>query len=181
MMLGLLFLLFLLILFINFSVELELIVKGTELKPVVRFGVGRLLFPVPAGLLTKAGQVLRNRDVSTMEKLMKSLNTGLRILDNFLQKIKFFQLEIVLSLGNPFWTSLTVGGLWGVLGPLLTEMSASKRFDTSPKIVIEPNYGIPDFRLHLHCIFQFRIGQIIISELNRITVNSIKFSIKGVE
>lgn len=167
MLLGLFLLLLPVLLFINFSVDIELIASGLDVRPAVRFGIGGLLFPMPTRLVTKLVQMFRNQDISTLENFVTSSRLSLRILNNLFQKIKLLHLEILLSLGSPFLTSVSVGGLWTILGPLLTEMSASNRIDTTPKILIEPDYGIPKFQLHLHCIFQFRLGQIIINELSR--------------
>jgi hypothetical protein len=169
LLLGLL--LFLLsLLLIRFSVEFRLVVAGFDIRPRLRFGVGRCLLAMPQGLLTKTSQVIRRRNLGTWEGLRRGLRMAWRLLDNVLQKVDLLHLEVLIGTGDPFWTALGTGCLWAVLGPVLTGLSASNRLHTHPEIHIHPDYGNAHVHVDLHCIFQFRLGQIIINEVKRVMV-----------
>ncbi|HBN96387.1 MAG TPA: hypothetical protein DDZ66_08795 [Firmicutes bacterium] len=169
LLLGL-FLFFVSLLCIRFSVEFRLIVAGLDIKPRMRFGIGRYLLAMPQGLLTKTSQMIRGRNFGTLEGALRGSKTALRLLDNVLQKVDLLHLEILIGTGDPFWTALGVGGTWAIISPLLTGLSADNRLHTHPEIRIHPDYGNANVHVDLHCIFRFRLGQIIINEVKRVMV-----------
>lgn len=171
MLLGLFLVLFLLVLLlITFSVEFELHLLNNDVKIRVRFGIGHFfIIALPNRLLKTMGQRIQTRNLNTLDDALQGLNTALRVLGSFLQKIELLQLEVLFSLGDALWTSLGCGGLWATLGPFLAALDASDRLQNAPQIVIQPDYGEAKVKAHIHCIFHFRLGQIIRNEIKRAT------------
>lgn len=169
LLLGL-FLLIMSLLLIRFSVEFRLVAEGLDIKPLVKFGIGTHLLAIPQGLLTRTSQMIRQRNFGTTEAALRGAKMALRLLDNVLQKVDLLHLEVLIGTGDPFWTAVGTGGVWALLGPLLTGLSCDNRLQTRPKIRIQPDYGDPNVQVDLHCIFQFRLGQIIINEVKRVMV-----------
>lgn len=165
-----LFLFLLLLLWVRFSVEVELVTEGSKLNSGIRFGFGRLLLPIPPGLLTKTGQRIRERNFTTIEGGLRALKLTLRSMDSLFQRIELLHLEVQIGTGDPFSTSLGVGGLWAIIGSVLATFSSSHRLQSEPEIRIQPDYSQAHIQVYLHCIFQFRVGQIIINELKRVMV-----------
>ena len=52
-------------------------------------------------------------------------------------------------------------------GPILTGLRAGNRLDKAVDVQVLPDYGDPSVQVDLHCIFRFRLGQIIVNELLR--------------
>ena len=169
LLLGL-FLLLVSLLSVRFSVEFRLVTEGLDIKPRIKFGIGRYLLSIPQGLLTKMSQMIRQRNFGTMEAALRGSKMALRLLDSVLQKVELLHLEVLIGTGDPFWTALGTGALWALLGPLLTGLSCDNRLQTRPEIRIQPDYGDTNVQVDLHCIFQFRLGQIIINEVKRVMV-----------
>lgn len=170
MLLGLFLLLLVALLLINFSVEFEFTSRGLRFQPSIKFGVGsgRYLISLPPPILAKMERMVQNRDFSSLEANLRSLATALRLMDDFLQKIQLFHLEVLIGLGDPMWTSLGYGGLWASLSPFITGLDTGNRLQTTPTVVIKPAYDQTIFQVSFHCIFQFRLGQIMINELKRV-------------
>ena len=167
LLLGLLLLLVLLFL-TPFSVEFSMLSEGLDVKPRVKFGIGRCLLALPQGMLTTVSARIRTRNLNTAEAAWRALKLGLRVLDSFLQKVNLLHVEVLIGTGDPFWTALGVGGLWAMISPFLTGLSLSDRLQAEPEIRIEPDYDSAHLRVWLHCIFQFRLGQIMVNELKRV-------------
>lgn len=169
MLLGLFFLfIFLMIMLIHFSVEFKLITEGLEIKPQIKIWIGPFSLWFPPTWLEKMGRRYQDRNFQSMERALPSLGKFLRVFNKFLQIIELFHLRVLVSTGDPFFTALGCGGLWAVISPFMTGLSTGHRLRTDPQIIIQPDYGKPGFQVYLHCIFQFRLGQIIINELKKV-------------
>ncbi|HKM42516.1 MAG TPA: DUF2953 domain-containing protein [Limnochordia bacterium] len=168
-LLGLFFILVAL-LFVRFSVEILLVTDGLEFTPGIKLGIGRFLVAIPQGFLVKASHRIRERNFVTTEATLRGVKVAARSLDNLLQRIELFHLEVRIGTGDAFWTSLGAGGLWAIVGSLLAGLGSGNRLKAEPEIRIQPDYDQTSIRVHLHCIFQFRVGQIIINELKRVMV-----------
>lgn len=167
MLLSLFLLLLIVLLTTVFRVELELTVDGALVQPVIRLAIGAISFTLPKKLLIKARELIRRRDVVKPGRLMKSMRLGLRLMDIFVQRVEIFRLQVVLGTGDPFWSALSCGGLWSILGPFFSGLSAGGRLAALPEVSIHPSFEEARLRLYLHCIFRFRLGQIMINELKR--------------
>ncbi len=167
LLLGL-FLLFVLLFVIPFSVEFSMLTEGLDITPRVKFGIGNFLLTLPQGMLTSISSRIRKRRFTTREAAWRGLKSGLRFLDSLAQQVSLLHLEVSIGTGDPFWTALGVGGLWAMISPLLTGLSCGHRLRTEPQIRFQPDYGEAQLRVFLHCIFQFRLGQIIVNELKRV-------------
>ena len=168
MSLGLFLILMVPLLVIAFSVEFRLVMKGLEIAPRIRFGIGRFRVAIPQGLLGKITQRIRRRNFGSAEAALRGSKTAWRLADNLLQKIDLLHLEVLIGFGDPFWTAMGAGSLWAIMGPFLTGLSAANRLRSSLDIRVLPDYGDPSVQVYLHCIFRFRLGQIIINELRRV-------------
>lgn len=170
LLLGLFLLLsILLLLFVKFSVDLQFISQGMEMSLNFHLGIGPYLIAIPPIITTKISQMIRDRPINDLEEIFRSLWMTLGFLDNFLRDIKLFDLKVLFGIGDPFYTALGCGGLWAILGPFLGNIRGNNRLKKDPKVSIQPNYGQFDLQIDLHCIFQFRLGQIIINELKRLS------------
>lgn len=162
----------LLLLLLKFSVDFELNTSDLSMKPTISMGVGpplRAAVP-PASLLGKIGTLLRGgrplRDVR--DAVGGRANTAIRIVDNLLQEVDLLHLEIWFGLYDPYWTALGCGGFWAVLGSLLSALGSKPRFKVEPRIAVHPDFSQAALRISLRCIFRFRVGQIIFSEMKRL-------------
>ncbi|NMB00520.1 MAG: DUF2953 domain-containing protein [Firmicutes bacterium] len=149
--------------------ELEFSSNGLEPRTILRVGIGRFFLNVPKRALTKMSQMIRSRNLQSLGQLFASLKTGLRLVDSFLQRIDLLDLQVIIGTGDPFFSALGCGGVWGLLGPFLTALSTGNRLRVDPQIMVQPDFKEPQLKVHLHCIFRFRLGQIIINELRRVT------------
>lgn len=150
-----------------FEVEVELEADGRRVHPVIRAGLAGLTLTIPPRLLRKVNELVRRRNLHSPEQLLRGLKLGLWLMDSFVQRVQLFHLQAVIGTGDPFWSALSCGGLWSLLGPLFTGLSAGGRLKEAPQITIEPEFERPCLRVYLHCIFSFRLGQIMINELKR--------------
>lgn len=158
---------FFLLLTAAFRVELEITLDRNHLQPRIRVGLGPFFVAVPRRLLSKASAMIRRRNLKSPEELLRSLQLGLRLADSFVQSVELFHLQAVIGTGDPFWSALSCGGLWSVLGPFFSGLSASQRLKTAPQVTVQAEFEQVRLGLYLHCIFSFRLGQIIISQLKR--------------
>lgn len=158
------------ILSIRFSVEFRLVTEGLNIHPRLRFGVGRVLFTMPQGMIKRLNQAFRKKSLGSFESAVRGFKAGFRLLDNFLQTIELLHLEVQIGTGDPFSTALGTGGIWALISPVLSGLNADNRLRTLPEIRIEPDYDEVNLQVDLHCIFQFRLGQIIINEVKKVMV-----------
>ncbi|HHY15553.1 MAG TPA: DUF2953 domain-containing protein [Firmicutes bacterium] len=169
MLLGLFLLIgLLLLLLLKFSVDFELNTSDLSMKPTISMGVGPLRAAVPASLLAKIGTLLRGRPLRDVRDAVGRANTAIRIVDNLLQEVDLLHLEIWFGLYDPYWTALGCGGFWAVLGSLLSALGSKPRFKVEPRIAVHPDFSQAALRISLRCIFRFRVGQIIFSEMKRL-------------
>lgn len=158
------------ILITSFSVEFWVMTEGPDIRSHIKFGIGRFLITIPPGFVARMNQTIRKRNFGTIEATWGGLKTAWRVADNLLQKVHLLHLEVSIGTGDPFSTALGTGGVWTLIGPMLTGLSASDRLQTRPEIIVQPDYAEAKVQVDLHCIFQFRLGQIIINELKRVMV-----------
>lgn len=150
-----------------FKVQVTFVLNEGSSSLSFKFGVGKALLPLPRRLVTGLRRFIPSGDLHSLDQLLHSLKTGFRLADSFLQIVETLHLQVRIGTGDPFLSALGCGGAWTVLGPTLSALSAANRLRSIPQISIEPDYNGVSLRLYLHCIFQFRLGQIIINELKR--------------
>ena len=167
MLLSLFLLLIILLLTAAFQVDLEFSLDQGSVRSRIRFGAAGLSFTVPQRLLARVGQRVRRRGLQTPRQIWQGLKLGLRLLDSFVQRVELFDLQAICGTGDPFLSALGCGGLWSVLGPFFAGLGATGRLKSPPQVSVQPEYEQVRLRLYLHCIFRFRLGQIIVNELKR--------------
>jgi hypothetical protein len=170
MLLGLFLLLFFILIVAPFQVEVELTMEGQDVQPVLRLGLAGMFLAIPKHLMGSMAQKVRERNLQNPKQALRSLQLGLRLMDSFLQTVELFHLQAIIGIGDPLFSALGCGGFWSILGPFFAGLSASNRLKTVPKVTVRPDYEKVRLGLYLHCIFQFRLGQIIINELRRAAV-----------
>lgn len=162
-----LFLAVVLLLGTAFKVQLTFVLNEGTSSLSLKSGVGKVLLPLPKHLVKGMRRFIPSGDLHSLDQMLHSLKTGFRLMDSFLQIIETFHLQVRIGTGDPFLSALGCGGAWTLLGPIFSALSAADRLRSIPQISIEPDYNGVSLRLYLHCIFQFRLGQIIINELKR--------------
>jgi hypothetical protein len=156
-----------LLLLISFSVELELSASEAEFRPVLRVGIGRWRAAVPRTVLAKAEDAMRQRAQGGLREMWGRFTTGLRVMDHLLQEVELLHFEVWFGFHDAFWTALGCGGLWTLLGSFTSMLSTKPRFRQDPEIHVHPVFEGTRLEVRLHCIFHFRVGQIIVSEIKR--------------
>ena len=152
-----------------FTVDLEFNSDGSNINFSIKVGVGRFLVSLPRLLLSRMDHFIQNRNLRSTQDILDGLNLGIKALDSFFQRINLFHFEVVIGTGDPFLSALGCGSVWTLLGPILTALSSGQRLRASPRVAVHPDYNGQSFKVYLHCIFQFTLGQIIINELRRVT------------
>lgn len=75
--------------------------------------------------------------------------------------------KIGIGLEDPADTAIAAGGFWGMLGYSLAKLYRQVTMDDrEPKILVEPNFQNQGFYCKFHCIFNLRIGHIILVGLD---------------
>jgi len=89
----------------------------------------------------------------------------LQIVRRFLQHVSVQRWETVavLGTGQSHVTGMLAGWLWALQGFAQAVLFRSMRWQTTPRISIQPNFQRPCFVWHLHCITSFRLGHAIIA------------------
>lgn len=91
-----------------------------------------------------------------------------KIKSNFYRGIHCTALNWHLEIGfpDPVKTALVTGSLWAITGSFLARLCRQVTMDTDhPHIKIVPQFQKPGFSCRLHCIFNLRMGHIIIAGL----------------
>lgn len=162
-MLGLFLVLFLLLLVFKFAFKIRFVYQSSRTQAAVYFGLGTRFLRIPPSLLRKVGEKIRSRPPQSKAEALQRLRLIIGLLDRFVQELPVFELQLLLGLGDPFWTALGCGGLWALLGPLVAGLQ--DRFKGTPRLSVGPHYKGALFKVDFHCIFRFRLGQIILKEI----------------
>lgn len=158
-----------LVLLVPFTVEFELSVSSDAVQPGLKLGIGPLRVAVPKALLHRAREMVRQRGYANLAQLRKGSGVAAWLLDRFVQRIEVLELQARIGTGDPFWSALCCGGAWAILGPVFAAPGVAVRMRKEPRISIHPDFERTFLELYLHCIFSFRLGQIMIEELKRAT------------
>ncbi|NMA60596.1 MAG: DUF2953 domain-containing protein [Firmicutes bacterium] len=170
MLLGLfLFILILVVLLVRFSMDLSFNLEDFSVDYTVRLRLGPYFLAIPAKMTTRMTRMVGNQSLNNFEDVLQNLLRVWSSLDYFFQEIEYLQLDVLIGVGDPFLTALGCGGLWAVVGSFLNGLSSSNRLKNTPEVRIEPNYSGLSLQISFYCIFQFRLGQIIIKELKRLS------------
>lgn len=74
--------------------------------------------------------------------------------------------HLEIGFPDPVKTALVTGSLWAITGSFLARLYRQVTMDTDhPHIEIIPQFQKPGFSCELHCIFNLRMGHIIIAGL----------------
>ncbi|MHB8124134.1 MAG: DUF2953 domain-containing protein [Desulfitobacteriaceae bacterium] len=98
-----------------------------------------------------------------------------------LQKIKYYfyrgihctslNWHFEIGLRDPVQTALVVGSLWAILGSSLARFYRQVTMDTDhPQLQIIPQFQKPGFSCEINCIFNLRMGHIIIAGLKLLRI-----------
>ncbi|WP_418789977.1 DUF2953 domain-containing protein [Phosphitispora sp. TUW77] len=71
-----------------------------------------------------------------------------------------------IGVGDPAYTGIAAGFLWAVKGMGYGIIRRNVRTDNAPVFSVLPCYCDTCFRVEFHCIFDLRIGNIIVAGLN---------------
>ena len=119
LLLGLLLLLVLLFL-TPFSVEFSMLSEGLDVKPRVKFGIGRCLLALPQGMLTTVSARIRTRNLNTAEAAWRASETGSASSRQLSAESQSFACRGANWHWRSVLTALGVGGLWAMISPFLT-------------------------------------------------------------
>lgn len=119
---------------------------------IVRIPVAVILSKLPVYM--KQGMAYLNRYRSALRKLLRS--------------IRFHHLKwsAEIGLGDPAYTGIATGLLWGINGVAYRIfVSNAGKIEQPPVFSVRPCFNGTCLRLEFHCIFDMRIGHIIIAGL----------------
>jgi hypothetical protein len=137
---------------------------GISLTPMVRF-VGRNTIARIHKALPRPDAVKPRELLSKLRDLAQGVRTQGRSMARtahlFAREIVSFRLHLALGLADPFLTATACGGAWAVLGPVFGALQSSVTFLSPPGITVSPQHDSLGVGLSVHCIFRFRLGQII--------------------
>ena len=162
-----LLLLFILITKFGYEFYYSLNENGSSIK--VLFCMGRFCMPLPTRTLGRMSPVTNREGVSKIVDRIHGLRRRYSLLTRFVQEVRQFDLSITLGAGDPFFTAVTCGGLWSLLSSMMPVLLKNSQLKCEPRVSISPDYGEPRLLVNFHCIFQFRLGQIIIEELRHLS------------
>ncbi len=104
-----------------------------------------------------------------MQQGIRRMQRYQRIFKKFLRYVRCHQFAWTteVGLGDPADTGLAAGMLWGLKGYFFSAFrSRVGAMLHSPRLAVKPCFECTCFRLDFHCIFDVRIGHIIIAGLN---------------
>lgn len=121
------------------------------------------------------GMIVRLPVAVILRKLPIYIKQGLAYLDRYrtalrklLRSIRFHHLtwSAEIGLGDPAWTGIVTGLLWGINGVVYRVfVSNAGEIKKPPVVSVRPCFNDTCLRLDFHCIFDMRIGHIIIAGL----------------
>lgn len=79
--------------------------------------------------------------------------------------VEKFDMNMTYSTGDAALTGVAAGILWSGIGGITGISTHKDIWINAPKIQIRPSFGQAMFAIRLHCIFQIRLGHIIIETL----------------
>lgn len=168
---------------VTYSLEIKYYRDSTdnddEFSVVV--GLGFVHLPLNMSMLKWVGSSVQTRfgfgsdpfahaegevSVETLSKFASTISRGLRsLLDDFhliVQEIRVFKVQAQMGTGDPMTTALTVGVVWTILSPIIAVLQHKSEFTARPSIKLEPQFNQMGYKLRLHSIITFRLGQIMI-------------------
>lgn len=80
-----------------------------------------------------------------------------------------FQWQTAVGSKNPAYAAWLVGGLWAIKGEILGLLQTRYRFQGRPGISVQPAFGRDVLDTKVDCIFQVKLGQIILAGLKEYT------------
>lgn len=166
---GLVLVALIVVFIVKFSMDLRLSLEGFAVDYTFRLRLGPYFLAVSPKMTTRLERMIGNEPRHSLEEVLQDFREVWRSFDHFFQEIELFQLEVLIGFGDPFWTALGCGGLWVTVGSFLSSLNTTKRLKKPPEVLIKPDYGSLCLQVQLYCIFQFRLGQIIVKELKRLS------------
>jgi hypothetical protein len=83
----------------------------------------------------------------------------------------FINWHLEIGFPDPVKTALVTGSLWAIIGYFLARLHRQITMDTDhPHIQIIPQFQKPGFACEIHCIFNLRMGHIIIAGLKLLRI-----------
>ncbi len=123
-----------------------------EKEKVLKFPLSELLQHLPKYI--KLGIKYLKRYRKALKSLLKSV------------RFRHLSWKTEIGLGDPANTGIATGFLWAAKGLIYGIVSRNVgKVDSPPIISVLPCYHNPCLRLEFHCIFDLRIGNIIIAGL----------------
>lgn len=96
-----------------------------------------------------------------------------RVKKQFYRGIRLTALEFDAEVGtvNPAYTAMLAGAFWSVIGDVVARLYRQVQVEVqNPRIAVVPMFQKPGFSCDFHCIFQLRIGHIIVAGLNLLRI-----------
>ncbi len=101
--------------------------------------------------------------LSQLQKIHSKFNRGIHC--------KFLKCHLEIGFRDPIQTALVVGSFWAILYSSLARFYRQVTMDTDhPQVHIIPQFQKPGFSCEIHCIFNLRIGHIIIAGLKLLRI-----------
>jgi hypothetical protein len=104
-----------------------------------------------------------------LEKALAFLRRYRRVFRKLLKSVRIRQVNWTteIGLGDPAGTGIAAGLLWGIQGYIYKVLQSKVGpVERRPRLLVLPCFDSTCFRLDFHCIFDLRIGHIIIAGLN---------------
>lgn len=154
-------------------IHLKLEVPEMEQRFSLLRPIFRVVWRSRLGNLSGAGEATVNpmetflgKGFAVLKKVVNSWPRFRRALGYMLGRtvVRHFSWQTRLGTGDAAETGFLTGVCWAVLSAMLTWLiNHVKAFTETPKVSVVPLFKTAAFGLDVHCIFEFRVGHIIIA------------------
>ncbi|HWI55239.1 MAG TPA: DUF2953 domain-containing protein [Desulfobacteria bacterium] len=121
------------------------------------------------------GMIIKVPIIKIIRKLPMFIKSGMHYLKRYqevlyglLKSIRCYQLKWITQIGleDPADTGMIIGLIWSVKGFMYRVFQSNVgSMEQKPEFCVIPNFGSSCLKLDFHCIFDMRIGHIIIAGL----------------
>lgn len=81
----------------------------------------------------------------------------------------FLDWRVDIGVEDPAYTAVLTGSFWSMLGFFLARLYRQVTMDTErPYIFVSPNFKKPGFSCEIHCVFNLRLGHLMVVALDLI-------------
>ncbi len=121
------------------------------------------------------GMIVKIPIIKLIRKLPRFIKNGLHYFNRYktalyglLKSIRCYRLKWITHIGleDPADTGMVIGLIWSIKGFMYRVFRSNVgRMEQKPELSVIPNFGSSCLKLDFHCIFDMRIGHIIIAGL----------------